>query len=353
MKINLEHLSEQELIELNRRVVQRLKSLEPNFASREIAEVPELKYQKRQLELVIKNTGLGICDWHVQTGETLFNERWANIIGYTLEELYPMNIETWMKYAHPGDLEKSDSLLKEHWAGKTEYYIFESRMKHRNGTWIWVYDTGQVIEWETDGVPKRMIRTHLDITDQKQSQIKLDESNQKLKEWSYLDSLTKIPNRRAYDDKLESEISAAKRTKTSLSLLVIDIDSFKEYNDHYGHQKGDIALCLVTKLITDALPRKTDFVARYGGEEFVVILPYTPLNGAVFAAQQILQRITSDNIEHPGSKFQNILTISIGIASTDTYFDELLTHADKAVYQAKRNGRNRYETYTQNLVGSL
>ena len=128
----------------------------------------ELKNTHEKLEFVIKSTNLGIWDWHVQAGEVIFNERWANIIGYSLSELYPISIDTWMKYTHPDDLEESGRLLEEHWAGKSESYIFESRMKHKDGGWIWVCDTGYVIEWESDGLPKRMIGTHLDITERKQ-----------------------------------------------------------------------------------------------------------------------------------------------------------------------------------------
>ncbi len=309
------------------------------------SQVSGLKDHKKQHELVIKSTGVGIWDWHVQTGKTSFNERWANIIGYTLEELSPVSIETWMKYAHPDDLEESDRLLKEHWAGKTEYYIFESRMKHKNGHWVWVYDTGQVIEWESDGVPKRMIGTHLDITDKKESIAKLDEANKKLKELSYLDSLTKIPNRRAYEEKLVSEVAAAKRSNKPLSLLMVDVDNFKDYNDNYGHEKGDDALFRVAQAIKDVLTRKTDFVARYGGEEIVAILPYTAIDGAVLTAKKILQRVIDENIEHSYSKFKRILTVSIGASSTDMKFDKLLEHADTALYEAKENGRNRYEIY--------
>ncbi|MEP7706583.1 PAS domain-containing protein [Paraglaciecola sp. 25GB23A] len=128
-------------------------------------EISKLKDSKQQLELVIKSTGVGIWDWYVQTGKTIYNARWANIIGYQLEELSPVSIETWMKHAHPDDLEESGRLLEEHWAGGTEYYICESRMKHKDGHWVWVHDTGQVIEWESNGSPKRMIGTHLDITE--------------------------------------------------------------------------------------------------------------------------------------------------------------------------------------------
>ncbi|MFT5312432.1 MAG: diguanylate cyclase (GGDEF)-like protein/PAS domain S-box-containing protein [Paraglaciecola sp.] len=306
------------------------------------SQVFALKNNEKQLELVIQSTGMGIWDWYVQTGKTTFNERWANIIGYTLDELSPISIETWKKYAHPDDLKESNRLLKQHWAGETEYYIYESRMKHRNGHLVWVYDTGQVIEWESNGVPKRMIGTHLDITDKKEAIAKLDEANKQLKEWSYIDSLTKIPNRRAYEEKLVNEIEAAKRSNKPLSLLIIDIDNFKEFNDDYGHEKGDDALFKVAQAIRKALPRKTDFVARYGGEEMVVILPYTSRDGAAVIANNVLHRVMSESIEHAFSKFNGILTVSIGVSSTDTMFEQLFEHADTALYGAKDNGRNRY-----------
>jgi len=106
------------------------------------SQVATLKDHEKQLELVIKSTGVGIWDWYVQTGLVTFNERWANIIGYTLAEISPVSIDTWVKFAHPDDLNESNRLLNEHWAGKTEYYSFESRMKHKNGHWVWVLDTG-------------------------------------------------------------------------------------------------------------------------------------------------------------------------------------------------------------------
>ena len=142
-------------------------------------KIAEIESCEKYGELVIQSTGLGIWDWEVQTGAASFNERWANIIGYRLEELYPVSIDTWTEYAHPDDLKESERLLKECWAGETDYYIFESRMKHKNGSWVWVYDTGRVIEWESDGVPKRMIGTHIDIDDRKQLEKELQESDDK------------------------------------------------------------------------------------------------------------------------------------------------------------------------------
>lgn len=319
-------------------------SLRAKVASLEI-RLKQLLEKEQQLELVLKSTGVGIWDWYVQTGEAVFNERWANIIGYTLEELQPTNIETWTKYAHPDDLKESARLLKAHWAGESDYYLFESRMRHRNGHWVWVYDTGRVIEWEKEGVPRRMIGTHLDITDQKRIIAELDAANRELKELGYIDPLTLIPNRRSYDERIKESVSIARRDHRPLSVLMIDIDHFKKYNDDFGHQKGDEALALVAKTIQHAMHRETDFVARYGGEEFVVILHNTALDGAKEVANHILEAVIHAHIPHPQSAHHGLLTVSVGVASATQDYANLLMFADKALYRAKSLGRNRYEIY--------
>lgn len=129
--------------------------------------------QNIQNELVIEGTRIGVWDWNVQTGETYFNERWANMIGYTISELHPVSIETWVKFAHPEDLEKSNLLLQEHFEGKTEYYDFQSRMRHKDGHWVWVHDRGKVFEWDKNGNPLRMCGSHIEITEQKELEIHL------------------------------------------------------------------------------------------------------------------------------------------------------------------------------------
>ena len=309
-------------------------------------QVLGLEDRHNKLKELFKNAGVAIWDWSVQTGETTFNEHWADIIGYKLEELSPLSIETWKKYAHPDDLKKSESLLIDYWAGNTQYYAFESRMKHKEGHWVWVYDTGQVIEWESPGVPKRMIGTHLDITYQQSAIDNLNKENKELHGYSYLDLLTQLPNRRAYEERLISEVKASQRTKKELALLVIDVDNFKAYNDYYGHEKGDKALFRIAQAIKRALPRQTDFIARYGGEEMVVILPHTALDGAVVVAKKIHQHVNDENIKHPNSDDYGILTVSIGISSTLSNYDELFNNSDMALYEAKRNGRNRYDIHT-------
>ncbi|HOT77978.1 MAG TPA: PAS domain S-box protein, partial [Candidatus Wallbacteria bacterium] len=102
-----------------------------------------LRAKEERLQNVIAGTNVGTWEWNIQSGETVFNERWAAILGYTLEELQPVDIQTWMRLAHPDDLKKSDELLKKHFQGETEYYVLESRMKHKNGSWVWVFDCGK------------------------------------------------------------------------------------------------------------------------------------------------------------------------------------------------------------------
>ncbi len=130
----------------------------------------ELKEKSKQLALVIDSTAAGIWDWQVQTGEVVYNERWAEIIGYTLEELSPSGFDTWTNLAHPGDLKLSGKLLEQHWSGEIDRYYCEARMKHKKGHWVWVLDSGKVVEWFDDGKPKRMIGTHLDISARKKNE---------------------------------------------------------------------------------------------------------------------------------------------------------------------------------------
>jgi len=134
----------------------------------------------QQLELVINATQVGIWDWQVQTGDLKLNNRWAEIIGYNLEELGEISINTWKEHAHPDDLKKSEELLQKHWDRQSDQYIFEARMKHKEGHYIWILDTGKVIEWGENGKPKRMVGTHLDITDKKISEEKIEKANNSL-----------------------------------------------------------------------------------------------------------------------------------------------------------------------------
>ncbi|GAA3513271.1 hypothetical protein GCM10022393_28830 [Aquimarina addita] len=128
-----------------------------------------LKKQLDRYQHIIDGANLGTWEWNVRTGETIFNERWANIIGYSLLELNPVSFETWVNSAHPLDLVKSNKLLEDHFKGVTDYYECESRMRHKNGEWIWVLNKGKVVSWDADGTPEWVIGSHQEITKSKKA----------------------------------------------------------------------------------------------------------------------------------------------------------------------------------------
>ena len=133
-----------------------------------------LAQERERLAGILRGTHVGTWEWNVQTGETVFNERWAEILGYTLAELAPVSIDTWMRLAHPDDLARSGALLERHFRGELDYYEFESRMKHKLGHWVWVLDRGSVSRWTADGKPGLMLGTHQEITERKQTELKLE-----------------------------------------------------------------------------------------------------------------------------------------------------------------------------------
>lgn len=171
------------------------------------------------------------------------------------------------------------------------------------------------------------------------------EANEILTEMSSLDGLTRIPNRRFYDETLGKEWKRAIREKKNLSLIMLDIDQFKVFNDTYGHLLGDDCLQKVAQALKSTVKRSGDFVARYGGEEFSVILPNTDEDGALRVAENLRSTIESLEIPNINSKVKPYVTISVGVATIipteEIEFCELINLADKALYSAKENGRNQ------------
>lgn len=179
----------------------------------------------------------------------------------------------------------------------------------------------------------------------RESQQQLLEANLTLQHLMHSDGLTGLSNRRHFDEYLEMEWRRAAREQSGLSILMIDVDHFKAYNDHLGHLAGDDALRAVAACIKANCSRASDMAARFGGEEFVMILPGTPLAGAEKVAQKLRQDVMDLALSHPKSALGQIITISIGVGyaepgSAHTAM-ELVKRADTALYQAKGDGRNR------------
>ncbi|CAK12217.1 MULTISPECIES: diguanylate cyclase [Rhizobium] len=184
-----------------------------------------------------------------------------------------------------------------------------------------------------------------DITATKQAEIALRLSAEQLRNLAETDGLTGIVNRRAFDEAFARETAGSARKNTPFSLLMVDIDRFKAYNDTYGHPAGDQCLRVVSKCLRQSVSRPADIVARYGGEEFVVLLPATSAKGAMIVAEQFARLLSQENIVHTGSEFGRV-TASIGIscatgATLRLNPNRLLIEADAALYDAKTQGRNR------------
>jgi diguanylate cyclase (GGDEF)-like protein len=166
-----------------------------------------------------------------------------------------------------------------------------------------------------------------------------------LRQWVYIDGLTGVRNRRYFDEHLHSEWARAVRLGAALSVALVDVDLFKRYNDHYGHQAGDECLRRVAAVMNSGLKRPTDLVARYGGEEFGLLLPNTDLDGALQLASQIRQRLLEAQIEHADSSVGPQLTISVGVSTwapgVVSSAAKLLRTADAQLYLAKSRGRNQ------------
>ena len=171
---------------------------------------------------------------------------------------------------------------------------------------------------------------------------------------SYLDCLTNISNRRRFNEHSELLWNIAKREKKVISLIMIDIDYFKAFNDIYGHQAGDACLFQVAQTFSKTVLRKTDLIARYGGEEFVCMLPNTNLDDAFLVAEKIREEIIKLGIPHKGSKVLDIVTISLGAASfipdKDNSLSMLIKNADDALYYSKKNGKNSTNIYKKITV---
>jgi PAS domain S-box-containing protein len=236
----------------------------------------ELKIIHERLELALIGGNLGLWDWQTATGEVLFSERWYSMLGYTSEEFSP-NRESWANIIHPDDLASFNVAFDSHLKGHTQAYECEYRVRHNDGHWIWLHDRGRVVEWDKESVPVRAVGTFSDITQRKVAE-------QALEKLAQVDTLTGLANRRHFMNQAEQELSRNVRYGGPLSLLMIDIDHFKNVNDTYGHQIGDLVLQKLGAVFVETL-RDIDRVGRVGGEEFAVVLPQTDEVRAIEVAE--------------------------------------------------------------------
>lgn len=262
--------------------------------------------------------------------------------GYTLAELQPISITTWLRLTHPDDLANSERLLKQYLAGETDHYECEARMRHKDGHWVWILDRGMVGKWNDEGLPQIMYGTHQDIT----------LGRQQMEAYQYAahhDRLTGLPNRMLLGDRLSQALALAEREKKGVALMYMDLDGFKLVNDNHGHDDGDLVLQVAANRILQCI-RTADTLARVGGDEFVLLLQdVMDEQDALKVANTINSRIREPIPLSDGS--QALVSLSIGIAiypQHGTTADLLSLHADEAMYQVKRNNKNGACVYESN-----
>ncbi|WP_282936746.1 diguanylate cyclase [Paenibacillus sp. RC67] len=266
------------------------------------------------------------------------------LLGYEPDALIGSSV---FDILHPDDLQFADE-HKEQSLADLRIDLSSYRIRKKDGTYIWFETTARTI-LDNRGLNKEVITVSRDITARKHVEKQLLETNELLQKISTVDALTGVANRRGFDECLIKEWKQGSRMATPLSLILVDIDFFKRFNDSYGHIEGDLCLKRVADSLKKAAKRPGDFIARYGGEEFVIILPSTDALGAQTVAEHLREQVELLHIPHTRSEHSPYITISSGTATMipnhDTDPSELFLRADKALYQAKQEGRNVVRLY--------
>lgn len=293
-----------------------------------------LRDSETQLRFVLEGAELGFWDWNIATGEVERNERWAVMLGYTHEEIQ-RTAQQWSDFVHPDDRERAWASIYDVVEGRSTSHKLEYRMMHKDGSIRWILDQAKVMQLDEHGKATRMCGTHADVTDQKLLE-------EELTQQAHVDYLTGVCNRRHFMDRAEQELSRAVRYGSALSILMLDIDSFKQINDRYGHKVGDTVLKEFATVCQSTL-RAVDIIGRMGGEEFAVLLPETAPAAAIEIAERLREAIACTRVSVEGDLPVHF-TVSIGVASMSSDNDNmnmLLNRADTRLYEAKNSGRNK------------
>ncbi len=214
-----------------------------------------------------------------------------------------------------------------------------------NGEYIWIRDVVHVVR-KPDGEVDSLVGFMFDISERKKQEQELETLKKQLEEYSYQDGLTGIANRRFFEDSYQREWLNAQREQQPLTIMLLDIDYFKQYNDYNGHILGDACLKQIAQILKKSVSRPRDLVARFGGEEFVLILPDTSQASAIEVVERILQSIRTADICHSSSPLDQRLSVSLGVKTIiPTQKNDKMTflnEVDQNLYLAKEQGRNGY-----------
>ena len=266
----------------------------------------------------------------------------TEVLGWLPSELLSAS---YRQVVHPDDAETVEHTLEDCLDGRPANGIVY-RMQKRDGSYLWVEANLRLYRDSDTGNPAGFVSVVRDFSRRKAAEDQLHDAYRLAENQASVDALTGIANRRVFDETLAVEWRRSIRAHSPLSLLLFDVDHFKQFNDIYGHLEGDDCLRRIAAAVKTVMLRTSDLFARYGGEEFVVVLPHTDLEGAVQIAEQIRQAVEACGIPHRASA-RGSVTISIGCAvrtvGPNQTCSTLIAAADSALYVAKSGGRNRVE----------
>lgn len=279
-------------------------------------------------------------DW-ASSQFTYIGPQIENLLGW--EPSSWVSVQDWAARMHPEDRRWAvDFCVAQSIAGVD--HEADYRALTRDGGYVWIRDVVHVVR-NDDGSVNSLIGFMFDISERKRNEQQLIELQHELERLSFKDGLTGVGNRRHFETTLATEWNNAQREHKPLSLILLDIDFFKQYNDHYGHVAGDDCLRRIGALLEPSAARPRDLVARYGGEEFVLVLPGTDAAAAMHLAERCRASVADAAIAHARSAIAAVLTVSLGVGTVIPAQGDasrtFIEAVDRALYQAKQQGRNR------------
>ncbi len=310
--------------------------------SARLKDKENLKQKEQYLAEISGFAPIGIYHVNMEGNVVSANPEYAWMMGYESAEAVVEQITDFAIQAFY-DVEKADEFMFGVFEAE-EVIRFRCRLKRKENSFVWALCYAKATR-DDSGRMNGFYGFSIDISETVRAEQELKKANERLKMLSVIDGLTQIPNRRRFDEYLESEWLRHSREKQPMSVILCDIDFFKLYNDNYGHQAGDDCLQKVAAAIDECAGRSSDLAARYGGEEFAIILPNTDAEGALEVSEQVRQKIESLRLAHEKSKINDVVTLSLGVAtmvpSGDAAADVVVALADEGLYEAKESGRNR------------
>jgi len=315
-----------------------------DIAARHRAEA-RLRESDAVWKLALECSGDGVWDWHVQQGVEHFSDRYLRLYGFEPGDV-DTTPEAFDERTHPDDLAQMARDREDHFSGHTPLYRNEHRVRAKDGSWKWILSRGMVIARDANGKPLRMVGTHTDITERKRQEAVVWQQ-------ARVDTLTSLPNRRSLRERIERALAQREMRGEELAVMFVDLDHFKEINDSLGHDVGDALLVQVAGRLQGCMPAGgagSGVVARMGGDEFTVLLTATQATPEAERVGHALLEALSAAFEVAGERVYVSASIGVSIAPRDgSEIEALFKHADLALYEAKRAGRNRMAPFSPAL----